>query len=203
MILPTSYFPSILQYSMQIKGKTFLVEAKENFIKQSYRSRCEIYGANGKLTLVVPVKKWRNHAKTEEIEVSFDVNWQNIHWKGIESAYRTSPYFEFYEDEIKPLFYLPETNLLRRNNIIIKELNSIINNEQQIELTEEYLPQKPDYRILIHPNKNLLVQAIDFKPYIQVFEDKGGFIPNLSILDLIFNLGPDSKTYLNNLTIPN
>lgn len=202
MILPTSYFPSIFQMSLQAKSESITIEAKEHFIKQSFRNRCEIYGANGKLGLVVPIKKWKNHTPTEEIEISFDDNWQNIHWKSITSAYRTSPFFEFYEDEVKPLFFMNEDRLIIRNTHILKELNAILGIKQTINFSEEYKVFKKDYRILIHPKKTKYIRT-NFPEYIQVFSDKGGFIPNLSILDLLFNLGPESKTYLDNLETSN
>jgi hypothetical protein len=202
MILPTSYFPSIFQMALQAKTDLITIEAKEHFIKQSFRNRCEIYSANGKLGLVVPIKKWKNHTPIEEIKISSEDNWQNIHWKSITSAYRTSPFFEFYEDEVKPLFFLNEDKLIIRNTLILKELNAILGIKQSIEFSKDYEVFEKDYRILIHP-KMTIPTTQNFPTYLQVFGDKGGFIPNLSILDLLFNLGPESKTYLNNLEISN
>lgn len=203
MILPTAYFASIYQFALQAKQTEVFLDGKEHFVKQSYRNRCEIYGANGKLSLIVPLKKWKNHSNTEDIKISFEDNWQHVHWKSIESAYRTSPFFEFFEEEIKPLIYNKEDNLFLRNLKITKELNALIGINQQISITDSYEAQIPDYRITIHPKRKDFYNGLTFKAYIQVFEEKNGFLPNLSILDLLFNLGTECKSYLNNVQINN
>ncbi len=201
MILPTAYFPSVSHFALIAQSANYQVEAFEHFVKQSYRSRCEIYGANGKLNLVVPLKKWRNHSLTKEVEISYDEPWQKLHWKSIESAYRTSPYFEFYEEDIKPLFQLEIASLLQYNLKVERELKEILSVDSTNLTTVEYQKEEVDWRKLIHPKHNANDLNVDFPKYIQVFEEKSGFIPNLSILDLLFNLGPNSKTYLEQLRL--
>ena len=201
LILPTAYFPSIFQFSFLTQADQYLIEKEEHFKKQSYRSRCEIYGANGKLSLIVPLKRWRNHTKTELIEVSYEENWQNLHWRSIQSAYRASPYFEFYEEEIEPLVFNKQENLIERNLFIEDQLKSILGINSQAKFTESYKVSDPDWRERIHPKNKNIFSNETFPEYIQVFKEKKGFIPNLSILDLLFNLGPNSKQYLEQISI--
>ena len=201
LILPTAYFGSIFQFALVAQFQEYQVEGLEHFVKQSYRNRCEIYGANGLLKLVVPLKKWKNNTLTKDINLSFDENWQNLHWRSVESAYRSSPYFEFYEEEIKPLFFLKEDNLFNYNLYVENELKELLQIESKSSIKAEYSASEPDWRKIIHPKNIEIHKKINFPNYIQVFESKYGFLPNLSILDLIFNLGPNSKNYLENLSL--
>lgn len=202
MTLPSSYFPPIFQFSLIAQVENYKVEFHEHFIKQSYRSRCEIYGANGKLNLVIPLQKWKNNTPIHDIKISYDENWQQLHWKSIESAYRASPYFEFYEEELKPLVFLKMESLLERNQILETEIKSLLGIKTIATKTTQYAVEQPDYRIKIHPKNKALQLAVRFPKYIQVFEEKKGFLPNLSILDLLFNLGPESNPYLQTINTP-
>ncbi|MBL4707673.1 MAG: WbqC family protein [Flavobacteriales bacterium] len=202
MILPSSYFSSIFQFALIAQEKKYEIEYYEHFIKQSFRSRCEIYGANGKLSLVVPLQKRRNNTPIQNIKVSYEEKWQHLHWKSIESAYRASPYFEFYEEDLKPLVFLKIESLLERNQVLETEIKSLLGITTEVVQTSLYSPSQPDYREKIHPKNKDLLLAVKFPKYIQVFEEKDGFIPNLSILDLVFNLGPESKSYLQNIHNP-
>ncbi len=199
LTLPSSCFAPIIQFALINSTKNYNIESKEHFVKQSFRSRYQICGANGLLNLVVPIKKWKSHTAIEEIEVSYDEDWQQLHWRSIESAYRASPFFEFYEEEIKPLVFSKEAYLIRRNANIESAILKILGIATIMEFTESYDTRKPDWRMLINPKKKLEIGSIPMSKYIQVFEDKHGFIPNLSILDLLFNLGPESKLYLKQL----
>ena len=199
IILPSSYFAPILQFALISEADNYVIETKEHFVKQSYRSRFQIYGANGLLNLVVPLKKWKNHTSIEKIEVSYDENWQQLHWRSIESAYRASPFFEFYEEEIKPLIFSEEVNLLKRNSYTEQAINKILGIKSNLEFTTIYESQEPDWRTIINPKNKVEMESVLNPKYIQVFEDKHGFIPNLSILDLLFNLGPESRLYLKQL----
>lgn len=199
LVLPSSCFAPIVQFSLIVSEPKYAIEAKEHFIKQSYRNRYEIYGANGLLSLTIPVKKWKNHEAIENIEVSYDEDWQKLHWRSIESAYRASPFFEFYEEEIKPLIFLSEINLLKRNLLVEKGIKRIIGINSTAQFTANFEPNQPDWRSIINPKNKVQMESFPFAKYIQVFEEKHGFISNLSILDLLFNLGPESKTYLKQL----
>lgn len=199
--LSTSYFGSTTHYSLIAQSKSYLIESKEHFIKQSQRNRTEIYSANGKLILSIPLKKWRNHSPIDQMEVSFDEDWQTLHWRSMESAYRASPFFEYYEDEIKPLIYSKESNLIKRNTLIEESIKKIIGIESILDYTSLYEKSEMDWRKLLHPKNKELAKCFSIPSYIQVFEEKHGFIPNLSILDLLFNLGPESRSYLNRIKL--
>ena len=199
LIVSSSCFAPIVQFSLIVSEPEYAIEAKEHFIKQTYRNRFEIYGANGLLSLTIPVKKWKNHAAIENIEVSYDEDWQKLHWRSIESAYRASPFFEFYEEEIKPLVFLNEINLLKRNLLVEKAIKRMIGINSAVHFTANFEPHQPDWRTIINPKNKVQMESFSPTKYIQVFEEKHGFIPNLSILDLLFNLGPESKTYLKKL----
>jgi len=199
IILPSSCFAPIVQFSIVSDTELYAIEAKEHFVKQSYRSRFQIFGANGVLNLVIPLKKWKNHTPIEKIEVSYDEDWQQLHWRSIESAYRASPFFEFYEEEIRPLVFSKEAQLLNRNLLIENAINKIIGIKATLEFTSIYEAQDPDWRTTINPKNKVEMEYAPIPKYLQVFEDKHGFIPNLSILDLLFNLGPESKLYLKQL----
>lgn len=199
LVLPSSCFAPIIQFALIVFEPKYAIEAKEHFIKQSYRNRFEIYEANGLLSLTIPVKKWKNHERIENIEVSYDEDWQKLHWRSIESAYRASPFFEFYEEDIKPLIFLSEINLLKRNLHIEKAINRIIGINSTAQFTANFELNQPNWRTIINPKNKVQMESFSIPNYMQVFEDKHGFIPNLSILDLLFNLGPESKTYLKQL----
>ncbi len=199
-ILSTAYLAPIQYYSKLLKYDEALIEVYENYPKQTYRNRCSIYGANGLLDLSIPVKKIETKTKTKDIKIDYVTNWQKLHWKSIESAYRSSPYFEYYADEFLP-FFTTKTDFLIDYNLALQNLITIIIGiEVQIKNTDKYIVNNElavfDYRELINPKKKFI--DLDFKQpeYTQVFSTRFSFIPNLSIIDLLFNVGPDSLTYL-------
>lgn len=199
-VFPTAYFAPIFQFALMSSEEKYSMEVKESFVKQSYRSRCEIYGANGLLKLIVPLEKWKNHSRTEEIKISYDENWQLLHWRSIESAYRSSPYFEFYEDDIRPILLNNKpTYLIDLNYLIDNKLKQLLNISSTSIKTEKYESFKQDLRKIIHPKSREINEEINYPFYIQVFTEKYGFIKNLSIIDLLFNLGPESNVYLNKI----
>jgi hypothetical protein len=200
MILPTCYLGPISYFKLISENSEILIDSKENFIKQSYRNRCYIYGANGSLSLSIPLQKRKNHTPIENIKISYDESWQKMHWRSIESAYRTSPFFEFYEDDLKPFFESKEhTKLLKFNADIQSIILNLIKINTKIGFTQKYENVNPDWRQLIHPKDLKYQNSFQFPKYIQVFEEKYGFIPNLSILDVLFNLGPRTLDYLKSI----
>jgi len=200
MTFPTAYFAPILQYALQSTQSSYDLEVKEHFTKQSYRSRCEIYGANGILKLIVPLKKWKSGSKTESIEISYDENWPLLHWKSITAAYRSSPYFEFYEDELIEIFQKKFRFLVNLNQYAEKQISTMIQLPLRAKKTKSFQKvSSPDLRLQIHPKSDSFVNQFQFPTYNQVFSPKFGFIKNLSILDLLFNLGPESLNYLKNI----
>ena len=197
LLYPT-YFPNIASYIVMVQSDAFKFEVCDSYQKQTYRNRCYIYGANGKLSLNIPVRySQKNRQNTKEIEIENSSKWQSIHWKSIESAYKTSPFFEFYEDDFKVLFENPKELLLDFNLECIAVINSCIGFDPLLSYSEQFLKttSQPDYRFLVNARKE---SKIETKPYIQVFQEKHGVINNLSILDLLFNEGPNTLNYLKN-----
>ena len=198
LLYPT-YFPNIASYIVMVQSEIFVFEICDSYQKQTYRNRCYIYGANGKLSLNIPVHySQKNRQNTKEIKIENSSKWQSIHWKSIESAYKTSPFFEFYEDDFKQLFETPKELLLDFNLECISVINSCIGYQPVISYSEQFLKttsEKTDYRFLVNARKEYKIKT---KPYIQVFQDKHGALSNLSILDLLFNEGPNTLNYLKN-----
>ena len=196
LFIPT-YFSPISQYSEIIKSDEIVFEMEDNFQKQSYRNRCYIYNSNGKQLLSIPVKHINKEGrkKTKDTLVENDFPWQDHHFKSLKSAYRTSPFFDFLEDDIAPIFhkkykYLQDVNI--DTFLFVKDTLQL---DQTFKKTNSYQTESvtKDFRILAdrkhQPKKTI-------EPYIQMFDDKHGFLPNLSILDLIFMEGPNAISYL-------
>ena len=196
-LLPTAYLAPISYYAILLQHPNCSIELNEHFIKQSIRNRCDIYGANGKLRLSIP-KQRKGSSKTiiENLKISYRNNWQKQHWNAIESAYNSSPFFEYYKDELKPFFEEKEEYLVNFNSKLQKAILDILQEENTIKNTTEYL-HKGDFFDL----RNYTWKLKNQEKYDQVFMEKQGFIPNLSILDLLFNLGPESIDYLHNLDL--
>ncbi len=203
ILLSTAYFGPVEYYSSLRGGRRVLIEGMENFPKQTYRNRCIIYGANGPLTLSVPVNRG-NQPKilTKEIKIDYSSNWQKIHFRAIESAYRNSPYYEYYIDEFIPFFYHHFNYLIDFNNEILAKTCSIIGIPLYLTVTNEFIKTVTkdfiDLRFNINPKnyKNNNPLKLTIPEYRQVFSPKSGYIANLSIIDLIFNTGPDAINYL-------
>ena len=196
-LLPTAYLAPISYYAILLQSSNCKIEHYEHFIKPSIRNRCEIYGANGKLSLTVP-RKHNGNSKTiiANIKISYKEKWQKVHWNSIVSSYNSSPFFEHYKDKIKPLFTEQEMYLVNFNKKLQEVILAILDVEIKYTPTIKYnnIGYFTDLRNYKFNNQNI-------KRYDQVFMGKHGFIPNLSILDLIFNLGNESKDYLSNLRI--
>ena len=203
-ILSTAYFPPIQYFTKFLLYDKILIEQYETYSKQSYRNRCEIYGANGKLTLSVPIlKKHNKKVLIKDIQISYDTNWIKLHLKSIESAYRSAPFYEFYIDEILTLFQVKPKYLMEFNLEITETILSFFKIENDINLTANYEKHllSEDFRDSIHPKKRMQSEDNEFNPvgYYQVFSERYGFLPNLSILDILFNKGPEAKSVLNNI----
>jgi hypothetical protein len=195
-LLYPSYFPNIASYIVMAQSNDIIFEVHDSYQKQTYRNRCYIYGANGKLSLNIPVNfSQKNRKNTEEIKIDNSSKWQSTHWKSIESAYKTSPFFEFYEDEFKDLFSTPKEFLLDFNLECIAVINNCLNLKLDFSKSDQFLKSinELDYRFLVNARKE---SKIDLMSYIQVFQDKHGYLTNLSILDLLFNEGPNALGYL-------
>ncbi|GLU44235.1 hypothetical protein Musp01_18590 [Muricauda sp. NBRC 101325] len=176
-------------------------EAKDNFQKQTYRNRCYLSTDKGKHMLNIPVKHLggtEGRQKYADVVTENSYNWKKEHWRTLEAAYRTSPFFEFYEDEIRSLYEGSDDNLFDFNLKSIEIIADCIGISISNERTEVYKVAHEnvfDGRFLIEAKKE---KKMEFEPYAQVFEERHGFIPNLSILDLLFNEGTNTLTYLKN-----
>ena len=156
-LLTSSYFPPIQYYSKIVKNEEIIIEQYEHFGKQSYRNRCEIYGANGKLTLSVPVIKGaKKKILTKDIQIEYVEDWRKVHFKGIESAYRKSPFYEYYIDEIEPIFTKEYKYLIELNNNILEVVNEILEISPNIIYSDDYIKDTEgieDWREFIHPKE--------------------------------------------------
>lgn len=190
---PISYFSQLKQHQA---GRIEL-ERFEHFPKQTYRNRMSIYSPNGKLDLTIPVKKGsKQHTPLRDVRISYEADWQRLHWRSIQTCYRNSSFFEYYEDDFAPL-YETKTEFLIDHNIALMDLClKILKLQPTFLFSESYQAVPVDLDDLRDSFPPKSAQTPTQLPYFQVFEDKYGFIPNLSIVDLIFNQGPQSKHYL-------
>ncbi len=191
-VFPTAYFGSIAYFRELVRAQKVHIEAKEHFVKQSVRTRCDILVSNGLRHLSVPViKKNGNKTVMEDIEISFTDNWKNDHWRTIESAYSSAPFFEHYGEEVKALIFSKEENLMRFNEKITNTFLAWMSIDFiSLDYTIEYAQSESDFRGFPFDDR------LNTKKYTQVFEAENGFIPNLSILDLIMNEGPMARRWL-------
>ena len=192
------YLAPIEYYSALFHSKSAIIEVHDNYQKQSYRNRCNIVGANGLMPLSIPIEKPETtKCKMKDIRIADHGNWRHLHWNAIVSAYNSTPFFEYYADELQP-FYEKKIPFLADFNL---QLHQLICRWLQIEISTttsgEYVAKIPegmsDFRETIHPKR-----PSDFttKPYYQVFREKLGFIQNASIIDLVFNMGNEARLYL-------
>ncbi len=181
--------------------KDVIWEAHDNFQKQTYRNRCYICTDKGKHMLNIPIKHvGGNEGRQKYFDVELDntYDWKKVHWRTLETAYRTSPFFEFYEDDIRPLYEGDETSLYRFNLNTIQAISNCLGLEFYKNKTSSYELQPKEFfnaRFLAEAKKEL---PLRMEPYTQVFGERHGFIPNLSVLDLLFNEGPNTLSYLKN-----
>lgn len=198
-ILPLFYLPPVGYFSLiQQFGNDFLIEKHEHLAKQTYRNRASIYSPNGKLDLTVPlVKGSKTHKKMIDVRISYDFNWQRLHWLSLETCYRSSAYFEYYEDELSTFYQNRFEFLFDYNMELMEWLLQKLKLKIALGTTTSYEDQiapELDFRGMMNPKKN--EDIVNSKPYYQVFEDRHQFLNNLSIVDLLFNQGPQSKLYL-------
>lgn len=202
-VVHPTYFPSIPTFAVIVQ-KDVLWEAHDNFQKQTYRNRCYVCTDQGKHMLSIPIKHLgakEGRQKYSEVVPDSTYPWKKIHWRTLETAYRTSPFFEFYEDDLKPLFEAEYSSLYEFNMQIILAVGECLGVQiptQQTEAFERKISEGQDARFLGEAKKEI---ALEMNPYPQVFEERHDFIPNLSILDLLFNEGTNALTYLRNQSL--
>ncbi len=190
ILLSTAYLPNVNYLSQVINCDNLVIEKHENFVKQTYRNRCDIVTANGKLSLSIPLIKQADKELISEKKFSYAEDWQKQHWRTIVSAYKNSPYFEFFEDEFKPFYENQFEFLLDYNTQLLQTILHILRIKKQIDFSTQF-EIKPVNVIDLRSLSEVQTNAPSIKPYYQVFSDKLGFTPNVSCLDALFNVGLD------------
>lgn len=199
LLLCSAYLPPV-SFFMAMKGHgQVLVEQFDSYHKQTYRNRCVIATSNGPQSLTIPVV----HGNTprqfmRDIRISSHGNWRHLHWNAFSSAYMNSPFFMYYEDDIRPVFEGNHSFLVDFNAELLDIVLKLVGINAEVTFTDGYVtegsvPHYDDFRHLVDPG---VTGDMEFKPYYQVFSERTGFIPNLSIADMLFNLGPETPLYL-------
>ena len=203
VFLSTAYLAPVSYYVQFLRFGQVCVERYEHYQKQSYRNRCHIVGANGVLPLSVPIVKPDSpDTPVCDIRVSDHGNWRHLHWNAIVSAYNSTPYFEYYQDDFAPFFEKVPTFLFDFNEQLRETVCGLLDIRPHMAYTDSYrreaLPQEEDFREAIHPKRKGDDTRLGFHPapYYQVFSQKFGFVADMSILDLLFNMGPESVIVL-------
>jgi hypothetical protein len=196
ILISTAYLPPVDYFSLISQAAEVFIEANENYIKQSYRNRCYILSSHGPQLLSVPVLEGSRHKiPIKEVRIDYSKRWQQVHLRAIFSSYKCSPYFDFFYEPVEKVITGHHEFLWNLNLELLDALLKMLNIKKQIQFTagfEAPMNESYDYRYRLEPGKNLFENV----NYLQVFNNLTAFIPNLSIIDLIFNQGPDSAKYL-------
>lgn len=206
VLLSTAYLPLVSWMAVITQYNDITIEIHETYPKQTFRNRCNIATSSGVLSLSVPVIRVNgNHTKTADIEIDNSINWQTLHWRSIVTAYNKSPYFFYYRDLFEPIYKKKFHYLIDLNQELLDILLATLQiRNANIHFTPEYefIPEAIDLRSSFQSKKTPCQSIIPALPrYMQAFEENHGFIPDLSIIDLLFNLGPDAVKYMSDLRI--
>jgi WbqC-like protein family len=196
ILLSTAYFPTAEYFNLIKNADTVFIEREENYIKQTYRNRCKILTSNGILNLSVPVMKGPAiKSQLKEIEIDYSKRWQQVHFRAITSAYSRSPYFQFYSEHFERILFKNHRFLIDLNDDLLNKCLEFLNIDKCILHTSIFQADRgfpQDFRYRITPKKK---PGFTSRPYIQVFGDSE-FVTDLSILDLLFNTGPEAEGYI-------
>ena len=197
VLLPISYLGPVGYYSAILQSEEIFIEIKEHFIKQSFRNRCKITGANSTQILTIPIaRKSSDKTLISDINISNQDNWQKSHWQSIVSAYNSSPFFKYYKDELLPFYNTKHNNIFDFNLKLTKTILGFMQVEKELNFTSNF--QKKFNGLDFRSSKFIFKNQ---EEYQQVFSEKQSFTPNLSILDVLFNLGPETTSYLERQSI--
>lgn len=203
LLTTTAYLAPIPLFRAMVMSKETIVEQWDNYVKQTFRNRCIITGANGKQVLTIPVEKSAGgKCLMKDLRISDHGNWRHLHWNALESSYGKSPFFEYYADDLRPFYERKWDYLMDYNEALQAKIFELLDVEVKTRRSGEYyhpttnlktvVTQKDgvvDMRCLAEPS---LLERLNFTPYYQVFAQRHGFTPHLSIVDLLFNMGPES-----------
>lgn len=196
-LAPVSYYSKLLHYDR------IVMEQHDHYVKQTYRNRCHIAAQSGVLPLSIPtIHTNKEKCTMKDMRISDHGNWRHQHWNAIEAAYNNTPFFEYYKDDFFPFYEKKYEFLFDFNELFRQLICELIDFTPQVSYSTEYRgeldKEYADFREVIHPKKDILVEDPELKvvPYYQVFEQRHGFLPNLSIIDLLFNMGPESLLVL-------
>ena len=198
VLLSTTYFGPVQWYQKLYRSDEAEIEQWESFQKQTYRNRCLIAAPNGIQALTVPVEHTVSPL-IKDLKVSDHGNWRHLHWNALVTAYSESPFFEYYQDDIRPFYERRWDYLLDYNEAIRAKICELIDIQPKVSYSLEFRTlnsQLRDFREAIRPKHPAPDPEFTPRPYYQVYQQKHGFLPNLSILDLLFNMGPESIFYL-------
>lgn len=200
-LLASTYFGPVQWYQKLNQSDCCLIERHDHFVKQTYRNRCVIATTSGLQALTVPIERYEGaHCEMRDIRISDHGSWRHLHWNALQSAYGESPFFEFYADDLIPFFERRWELLFDFNTAITRKMCELLDVHPQIAFTEVYASAEEegvtDFRDVIRPKHPLPDDGFRPRRYYQVYEQKHGFQPNLSILDLLFNEGPEAVLYL-------
>ena len=200
VLLSTAYLAPVEYYLQMNTHPQVIIEQHCNYVKQTYRNRCVIASANGLQTLSIPIVKPDSpKCLTKDIRIAEHGNWRHLHWNAIVSAYNSTPFFEYYADDFRPFYEKPQHFLFDFNEALRELVCSLLDISPNVSYSEQYISNNVNARALdlretIHPKKE--TNDPNLKPYYQVFENKYGFQPNLSIIDLLFNMGNEAVIFL-------
>lgn len=210
IVIHPVYFGNIAHFAAIVQAESVTFEMFDHYQKQTFRNRCYIATANGPLLLNIPIRhsssgkrgeRDKKHQFYRDVKIENAFPWKNQHWKSIQIAYRSSPFFEFYEDDLAPLFESEDDHLMSFNQKCFEVICDLLGLKISSEYTTSYqksISEETDLRWLVEAKKS---HFTGFEHYTQVLESQHGFLPNLSILDLLFNEGPNALAYLRRQTI--
>ena len=198
ILLSSAYLPPVQYFAHLQSAEQVWIEQYDHYQKQTYRNRCVIAAPDGPLSLTVPIEKPNTQkAFMRDIRISDHGNWRHLHWNAIESAYNHTPFFEYYKDDFRPFYEKKFDFLVDYNEQLCQLVCQLIDIDTSFQRTKSYIAEPSntiiDLRDAIHPKKEVMDDAsFSAVPYYQVFQERLGFLPNLSIIDLLFNMGPEA-----------
>ncbi len=201
ILIESQYIGSCSYWNLLLQTDEIYLDQHEHYVRRSYRNRAHILGANGLLRLSIPLEHGKSqHAAMKDVRISNNDNWQNLHWHSFTSAYRRSPFFDYYEDYFRKFYDEKYDLLIDFNFQFMKTISIVLKVDLNVKFSEKYHSKDEfegkDCRDIFLPNKNL---ETNFKSYPQVFNDRFPFEKNLCVLDVLFNVGTRSKEYLLNV----